>query len=405
MERRDEAAAIVSTETGKSRKDARARRAPPSRWASSSPARGAASTAGRRRARCRTGGDDRPPAARVGRPDHRRQHADRERRLEGVPGAALRQRGGPEAVRGHAGDGAGRSRGSLHEAGVPDGVLSVVHGFGEEAGAPLVEHRRSRSSASPARARSDAGSQRTAGERLAKVCLELGGKNPLIVCDDADLDAGGATRPCCRRSATPASAARRAAASSCSTPSTTSSGSCSWSAPRRCRSGPGDDDDFGPVINEQQLRTCSAPSSARAQAGWRHAGLRRRRGSTTRPTPAATSWRRRSSSTPGPTRDLARRAVRADHLPLPRARLRGGARAGERLAVRADGRDPHAQHPPREDVPRAHPGRRRVVNGPTYGSEPHMPFGGLRQSGNGWREAGHRGARRLLGLEDRLHQA
>ena len=33
-----------------------------------------------------------------------------------------------------------------------------------------------------------------------------------------------------------------------------------------------------------------------------------------------------------------------------------------------------------------------------------MPFGGLRQSGNGWREAGHRGARRLLGLEDGLHQ-
>ena len=28
------------------------------------------------------------------------------------------------------------------------------------------------------------------------------------------------------------------------------------------------------------------------------------------------------------------------------------------------------------------------VNGPTYGSEPHMPFGGLRASGTGWREAG-----------------
>ena len=27
----------------------------------------------------------------------------------------------------------------------------------------------------------------TAGRRLAKICLELGGKNPLIVCDDADL--------------------------------------------------------------------------------------------------------------------------------------------------------------------------------------------------------------------------
>jgi aldehyde dehydrogenase (NAD+) len=29
-----------------------------------------------------------------------------------------------------------------------------------------------------------------------------------------------------------------------------------------------------------------------------------------------------------------------------------------------------------------------VVNGPTHGSEPHMPFGGLRGSGNGTREAG-----------------
>jgi aldehyde dehydrogenase (NAD+) len=28
------------------------------------------------------------------------------------------------------------------------------------------------------------------------------------------------------------------------------------------------------------------------------------------------------------------------------------------------------------------------INGPTYGSEPHLPFGGLGASGNGWREAG-----------------
>ena len=28
------------------------------------------------------------------------------------------------------------------------------------------------------------------------------------------------------------------------------------------------------------------------------------------------------------------------------------------------------------------------VNGPTYGSEPHMPFGGQRDSGTGWREPG-----------------
>jgi aldehyde dehydrogenase (NAD+) len=28
------------------------------------------------------------------------------------------------------------------------------------------------------------------------------------------------------------------------------------------------------------------------------------------------------------------------------------------------------------------------VNGPTFGSEPHMPFGGPMRSGNGWREPG-----------------
>ncbi len=44
------------------------------------------------------------------------------------------------------------------------------------------------SSASPARPRSGRMIARVAGERLAKVCLELGGKNPLVVCDDADLE-------------------------------------------------------------------------------------------------------------------------------------------------------------------------------------------------------------------------
>jgi aldehyde dehydrogenase (NAD+) len=44
-------------------------------------------------------------------------------------------------------------------------------------------------------------------------------------------------------------------------------------------------------------------------------------------------------------------------------------------------------HRGQEFIRRIHSGV-ASVNGPTYGSEPHMPFGGLGDSGTGWREAG-----------------
>ena len=74
------------------------------------------------------------------------------------------------------------------EAGVPSGVLNVVHGLGGEAGAALVDHPdvdlvSFTGSASTGRAINEA-----AARRLAKTCLELGGKNAFVVCDDADLD-------------------------------------------------------------------------------------------------------------------------------------------------------------------------------------------------------------------------
>jgi len=75
------------------------------------------------------------------------------------------------------------------EAGVPDGVLNIVHGLGPEAGAPLVEHPDVDLVSFTGSAETGRWINETAGRRLAKVCLELGGKNALVVCDDADLDA------------------------------------------------------------------------------------------------------------------------------------------------------------------------------------------------------------------------
>jgi phenylacetaldehyde dehydrogenase len=77
----------------------------------------------------------------------------------------------------------------LQEAGVPDGVVNIVPGFGETAGAALASH--------PGVAKvaftgsTDVGRLivQAASRDLRKVSLELGGKSPNIILDDADIDA------------------------------------------------------------------------------------------------------------------------------------------------------------------------------------------------------------------------
>jgi acyl-CoA reductase-like NAD-dependent aldehyde dehydrogenase len=74
------------------------------------------------------------------------------------------------------------------EAGVPPGVLNVVQGLGTEAGAALVEHEDVDLISFTGSAATGRWINEVAGRRLAKVCLELGGKNALVVCDDAELE-------------------------------------------------------------------------------------------------------------------------------------------------------------------------------------------------------------------------
>jgi aminomuconate-semialdehyde/2-hydroxymuconate-6-semialdehyde dehydrogenase len=79
------------------------------------------------------------------------------------------------------------------DAGVPPGVLNIVHGTGAGAGAPLTGHPdvdRVAFTGSPATARTVYGD---AARNLTPVSFELGGKSPFIVFEDADLDAAAAT--------------------------------------------------------------------------------------------------------------------------------------------------------------------------------------------------------------------
>ncbi|MFQ5918075.1 MAG: aldehyde dehydrogenase family protein, partial [Candidatus Binatia bacterium] len=76
----------------------------------------------------------------------------------------------------------------LEEAGVPPGVVNRVHGMGEDAGAELVRHREVRLisfTGSTAVGREIAA---VCGQNLKRVSLEMGGKNAQIVMEDADLN-------------------------------------------------------------------------------------------------------------------------------------------------------------------------------------------------------------------------
>ena len=75
----------------------------------------------------------------------------------------------------------------LAEAGVPPGVVNLVHGRGEEVGAALVRHADVKLVSFTGSAAVGREIASVCGQQLKRVSLELGGKNAQIVMEDADL--------------------------------------------------------------------------------------------------------------------------------------------------------------------------------------------------------------------------
>jgi aldehyde dehydrogenase (NAD+) len=272
------------------------------------------------------------------------------------------------------------------EAGAPDGVYSTLHGFGEEAGAPLVEHPDVAVVSFTGSCEVGRWIAETAGRRLAKTCLELGGKNPLIVCDDADVQnavswtLGSAF----------SNAGQRCAAGSriiVFDAIYDRFKALLVEAVHRLKVGTADTDDFGPVINEQQMTNMLA-AVARAKAagtvilagGHRLTGGSYGGGFFVAPTIIE-----------GVRRDD---EVSRSELFGPITCLYRVSTFDEAIALANDSPFGLTASIHTQNLNRAMTFLARiqsgvaVVNGGTYGSEPHLPFGGLRQSGNGWREAG-----------------
>lgn len=75
-----------------------------------------------------------------------------------------------------------------HEAGLPAGVFNSINGLGETTGRRLTEHPAIKAIAFVGESRTGSAIMRQGAETLKRVHFELGGKNPVIVFDDADLD-------------------------------------------------------------------------------------------------------------------------------------------------------------------------------------------------------------------------
>lgn len=272
------------------------------------------------------------------------------------------------------------------EVGLPAGVLNIVQGYGEEAGAPLVAHPDVAVVSFTGSTEVGRIIQRVAGERFARVSLELGGKNPLVVCDDADLDNAVKWT---LLSAFSNAGQRCAAASRILVFDSVYEDFRDRLVVRtqQLKVGPSDADDFGPVINESQLNNMVAAVKQAVQAG---ATLLTGGDRLQDPDHAAGFY-----MAPTLLENVDPQAEFSKcELFGPIASLYRVKDFEEALALAND--SPYGLtacihtrnlHRAVRFCDKVQAGV-AVVNAGTYGSEPHMPFGGFKQSGNGTREPG-----------------
>jgi aldehyde dehydrogenase (NAD+) len=259
-------------------------------------------------------------------------------------------------------------------AGVPVGVLNVVQGLGEEAGAPLVEHPDVDLVSFTGSAATGRWINEAAGRRLAKVCLELGGKNALVVCDDADLD---------RAVQWALASAFSNAGQRCASASRIVVLDAVYDAFReRLVAGAAGLEPM-PVISEESLERVAEAVRGAAERGARVlcGGERLERPGWHYPPTVlegvAPDDEISRTELFGPVTILYRASGLDDAIALVNDSPYGLTAAIHTASV----------HRAMRFAERVQAGV-VVVNAGTHGSEPHMGFGGVKQSGTGWREAG-----------------
>jgi aldehyde dehydrogenase (NAD+) len=259
--------------------------------------------------------------------------------------------------------------GELCQEVLPPGVLNVVQGLGSEAGPPLVESPDVDLVSFTGSAETGRWIQERAGRRLAKVCLELGGKNALVVCDDADID---------RAVEWSLASAFSNAGQRCAAASRLVVFDSVYEEFRDRLVEGARTFETGPLISEASLqRILAALDGARVLTGGERL---HRAGWWLTPTvledvPADADLS--STELFGPVTILYRVRGLDEAIALVNDSPYGLTSAIHTASLHRAMRFADAVQ-----------AGVVVVNGGTHGSEPHMGFGGVKESGTGWREAG-----------------
>ncbi|MFC1612277.1 aldehyde dehydrogenase family protein, partial [Patescibacteria group bacterium] len=272
----------------------------------------------------------------------------------------------------------------LKEAGLPHGVFSVLQGFGEDVGAPLVSNNKIEFVSFTGSSSTASSIIKATADRLAKVSIEAGGKNPIIVCDDADLESAVSIAV----SSAFVDAGQRCAAASriiIFDSIYEKFKEMFLEKVKNLKVGINDSDDFGAIISEKRLNEILGSIDGAVERGAviLSGGKRMdRAGYFISPTVLESV---------SPDDELSQNEIFGPVVVLYKARdFNEAIELANNSKYKLSGAIQTSNINRGQEFIKQYRAGVARVNGPTYGSEPHMPFGGLGLSGNGWREPGEK---------------
>jgi aldehyde dehydrogenase (NAD+) len=273
-------------------------------------------------------------------------------------------------------------------AGLPPGVINLVHGVGEEAGKALVEHPDVDLVSFTGSSETGAFVGATCGRTHKRVCLEMGGKNAQVVMEDADLElaldgavwgAFGTTGQRC--TATSRLILHRDIKEKFTTMLS------ERASKLRLGAGYEPDTDIGPIVNHRQLqRVHEYMKIAREEGAKILIG-----GEIATAGTLKEGYFFEPTILDNVTPDM--RVVR-EEIFGPVVALMEVSTFEEAIAILNNTKYGLSSSVYTRDINRAFTAMRDIeagityINGPTIGAEVHLPFGGVKQTGNGHREAG-----------------